>query len=290
MPDNFTKAAMFTARHMCIACGSRVSRSVSSGLFGEEPLRSFIENDPWGENPMPSLEGERWDLRECEDCGQRQHRFILSPAWNEVRFSKWMSEDAIRQFEAEHGGNQDATRDVQHVLRLKDLGVKCVLDFGCGFGEFLEMCRLFGLEAVGVDRSNARRSGAGVQVYAELSEAPGTFDAITMFEVLEHLDDPLEMLKALRCRLRRGGIMIVEVPDTSGVNGITDRESYCKIHPLDHINAFTPKSLVRIMRRAGFRPIHKGPAFVTTSLNRVSKDIAKARLKQGTTQRYFRAS
>ena len=82
--------------------------------------------------------------------------------------------------------------------------------------------------------------------------------------------------------------MIVEVPDTSGVTGITNRNDYYKIHPLDHINAFTPASLVKIMRNAGFEPIRKDPVFATTSLIRVVKDLAKAALKQNTTQRYFR--
>lgn len=281
---------MFATRSACISCGSDQSTTVSSGRFGDEPLRGFIDSDPWGENPLPLLENERWALHECTSCGQRQHRFILSPEWNAIRFSRWMSEDAIRQFEADHGGgNHDATRDVQHVLRLKDLGVNRVLDFGCGFGQFLEMCRLFGLDAHGVDRSNARRSGAGVQIHAELDEVPGTFDAITMFEVLEHLDDPLSMLKTLRTRLKPRGVMIVEVPDASGVNSITNRESYYRIHPLDHINAFTPESLVRIMAKAGFAPIEKEPAFVTTSLKRVARDVAKAKLRQRSTQRYFRA-
>ena len=109
-----------------------------------------------------------------------------------------------------------------------------------------------------------------------------------MFEVLEHLDDPLAVLTALKARLNPGGVMIVEVPDTSGVSSIHDEHSYRVIHPLDHINAFTPASLVGIMRRAGFGPIAKQSAFVTTSLKRVGKDIAKAALKQRTTQRYFR--
>jgi SAM-dependent methyltransferase len=200
-----------------------------------------------------------------------------------------MSEAAIHEFEATRGGegNQAATH-VQHVLRLKDLGARRILDFGCGFGQFLEVCRLFGLEAAGVDRSSARRSGAAVPIYPTLDEVPGTFDAITMFEVLEHLDDPLSTLETLRARLNPSGHLIVEVPDTSGVSSIVDRESYYKIHPLDHINAFTPNSLEQIMAKAGFSPIRKEAAFVTTSPTRVLKELAKGRLRQVTTQRYFR--
>jgi SAM-dependent methyltransferase len=285
--DQNQPSTVFSSRDSCIACGSSDISEVSGGGFNEDPVRSFIDSDPWGENPLPILANHRWSFVECADCRQRFHRLILSPQWNEVRFSEWMSEQAIHQFAAEHGDNNDPVRDVQHALRLKRRGVRRVLDFGCGFGEFLEMCRLFGFEAHGVDRSSARRSGAGVEIHSDLDKVPGSFDAITMFEVLEHLDDPLAALKSLRSRLNQGGLMIVEVPDTSGVNGIRSRDEYYKIHPLDHINAFTPASLVNMMERAGFRPLQKEAAFVTTSLERVAKDIAKARLKQDSTQRYF---
>lgn len=287
MPDTAATIAMFTDRHRCIACGSRVLREVAGGSFGDEPLRSFIEADPWGENPMPVLADKKWSFVECCDCRQRFHRRILSPEWNEVRFSRWMSAEAIRAFEADH--TRDSARDVQHVLRLKARGVKRILDFGCGFGQFLEMCRLFGLDAHGVDRSHARRSGAGTEVHVELADAPGAFDAISMFEVLEHLDDPMAAVLALKRRLNPGGLMIVEVPDTTGVSGIRDLGSYRRIHPLDHINAFTPASLVAFMARARFRPVAKRPTFVTTSLKRVAKDIAKVALKRQTTQLYFAA-
>ena len=282
---------MFVSREQCLSCGSSNLKEIAGGRFGDEPLRSFIDGDPWGENPLPLLENERWSFVECTACALRFHRRILAPEWNEVRFSKWMSEDAIRQFEASYGAAPNAAgQHVQHALRLKSLGVERVLDFGCGFGQFLEMCHLFGLDAVGVDRSNARRSGATFAIYAELEEAPGTFDAISMFEVLEHLDDPLTILGSLKKRLRPNGLLIVEVPDTSGVDAIDSRNSYYKIHPLDHINAFTPDSLVKILAKAGFSPVRKGPAFVTTSLERVVKDLAKSALKQKSTQRYFRAT
>ncbi|HEV2593856.1 MAG TPA: class I SAM-dependent methyltransferase [Sphingomicrobium sp.] len=280
---------VFVSRVSCLSCMSNDLTEVTGGSFNDEPLRSFIDADPWGENPLPVLAQHRWSLVECSACSMRFHRNILSPHWNEVRFSKWMSEDAIRQFEATHGtGESPAPAHAQHVLRLRQLGVSRLLDFGCGFGHFIEMCQLFGLDAVGVDRSDARRSGANIAVFPELDQVPGTFDAITMFEVLEHLDDPLGTLRALRKRLNSGGIMIVEVPDASGVHAINDRQSYYTIHPLEHINAFTPDSLVKMMARVGFQPIFKAPAFVTTSFRRLLKDVGKAALKQRTTQRYFR--
>jgi SAM-dependent methyltransferase len=281
--------SIFVSRDRCIACGSDKLVEVTGGCFGEEPLRSFIANDPWGENPIAILERERWSLVHC-DCGQTFHRFILSAEWNAIRFSKWMSAEAIHEFEANHGAGSHASAHVQHVLRLQKLGVRRLLDFGCGFGAFIEICGLFGLDAQGVDRSSARQSGASVRVHPELDDVSGTFDAITMFEVLEHLDDPLGMLEALKKRLKPGGFMVIEVPDTTGVTAIRSREDYYRVHPLDHINAFTPQSLAAMMARAGFQPLIRIPAFVTTSLKRVAKDILKEHLKPPSTQRYFQLS
>lgn len=278
-------------RDNCISCNSGRLAELSGGHFRDEPLHSFILNDPGGAAPMAYLSDERWSFVQCADCRLKFHRRILSPETNEIRFADWMDEESIREFERLHGTNSDhAPASVQHILRLQQLGVKRLLDFGCGFGAFIEMCSRFGLDAVGVDRSNARRGGAGVQIYAELDEVEGKFDAITMFEVLEHLDDPMGVLKALRARLNPGGMLVVEVPDTSGVTAISSRSEYYKVHPLDHINAFTPETLVAFVETAGFKRIRKGPAFVTTSPIRLAKDVAKAALRQRGTQRYFRLS
>jgi hypothetical protein len=139
----------FITRERCIACGSPDLAQLSSGCFGDEPLRSFIGADPNAGDPLAVLEKERWDFRQCRECRQKQHYFIPSPYLDRLCFSEWQNQDTIRAFEAEHGMKNPAAEHVQHVLRLQRLGVKRVLDFGCGFAKFLEMCLLFNLDAVG---------------------------------------------------------------------------------------------------------------------------------------------
>ena len=102
------------------------------------------------------------------------------------------------------------------------------------------------------------------------------FHAITLFEVLEHLDEPATILKQLAERLMSGGILILETPDCKGVTGIKTRKDYELINPLDHINAFTHETLISIAERQGFRHIKKrGPAHVTAERIRVLKGEAK---------------
>lgn len=300
--------AEFVDRTFCIACGSARLDELATGRFGDEPLRSFIDNDPWGVSPLPYIEDERWVFVRCADCQQMFHKRILSQSWNAVRLSEWMSEAAIRRFST-HSDTPalrfaNATRHVQHVLRIASLTRQlraeqavCILDFGCGFGDFLAVCTRFGFVCCGVDPSPARREGSLVPVVPRLEDveqcvsAATGFHAATIFEVLEHLEAPLATLRSLHRLLVPNGLLVLETPDCSNVVSLRNEGDYRKIHPLDHINAFTPETLCQIAVRAGFRPIATPIAHVTVDRTRVIKGEVRrlvGALLPRRTQRYFR--
>jgi 2-polyprenyl-3-methyl-5-hydroxy-6-metoxy-1,4-benzoquinol methylase len=299
--------AGFVDRSACLGCGGADLITVASGRYDEGPLAEFIAADPWGEDPAPHLRGQSWRLVRCEPCGLSFHRYVLDPAWNERRFSRWMSGSAIAEFEARLGSGIQAERAAhftEHALRIcsasggaardPSLPAVRVLDYGCGNGEFLAICGAFGLDPVGVDRSAARREHAsGLPVYADLASARahGPFDVITLFEVLEHLDDPRALLLELRAELANNALLVVETPDCTGVDGIHTRLDYLKIHPLDHINAFEPASLRKLVESTGFVAEPRPFALATSDLRVVARRLAKSILRRGTqatTQMYFR--
>ncbi len=297
--------AEFIERNHCIACNSAHLSEISHGRFTDYPLAGFIEADPWGENPMQYLQEAEWSLVKCSDCQQVFHRRILNDWWNERRFTNWMSRDAINEFEDRRGGNTfsvkfDRARSyISHIIRIEKLtrgirgdGSIRLLDFGCGFGEFLSICARFGFEAVGVDRATPRIEGAAVRIYRSLDELDGheRFHAITLFEVLEHLDEPGPILESLSERLVPGGLLILETPDCKGIVDIKTHRDYDKIHPLEHINAFDHDTLKSIAERHGFRNIKRVPVQVTADQFHVLKSEVKYILGRDgiSTQLYFR--
>lgn len=293
------KLAEFTNRDVCINCGSRDLRPIAEGLFDQAPLHDYLAKDPWGESPIPYLQGLRWTYVGCNGCQQAFHARVLTPEWNDINFSRWMSAEAIAEFERVHGGRarlfDRAVHYTKHVMQLAELvdaRPLRVLDFGCGNGEFLAICHQFGFESVGVDRSTARRDKAGVDVLASIDELGArTFHAITLFEVLEHLDNPSGILEELRGHLEPGGILILETPDCTGVTGIWSVHDYECIHPLQHINGFTPATLRSIAERLGFESIAKPQSFATASAIKAAKTHLKRILRpilRPTTQQYFR--
>lgn len=300
-----TESALFVERSACISCGANSLVELSNGRFDEGAVQRFIAEDPWGEHPAPFLRGKRWSYVACQDCGLTFHRHILSPEWNERRFSRWMSQEAIESFEKpfKTPANEflKAARYTAHVLQIEKLtrGIRGkaaprVLDFGCGYGGFLSMCGMYGFDAYGVDRSSAKRENSSfAKVFAEISEVTSMapFHALTLFEVLEHLDDPHGLLRQLSEMLADGGILVLETPNCEGVRNIETRDDYNRIHPLEHINGFTPKTLKRFAERLGFAPITKPLACVTSDARKIARNVAKrlcAPALQATTQLYFR--
>ncbi|MFM7427009.1 MAG: class I SAM-dependent methyltransferase [Elainella sp.] len=302
---NSVETASFLERTACPGCSSNRLQKVATGRFDEGAVKRFIDTDPWGEHPAPFLRGKPWSFVSCQNCGFAFHQYILSPDWNERRFSKWMSQEAIEAFEQRiktpTSDFDRAARHTAHVLQIEALtrplrgsAPTRLLDFGCGHGDFLSACAAYGFEACGVDRSAARRENNRYKkVFAEIEDVAdmAPFHALTLFEVLEHLDEPYSLMLQLRDLLVQGGVLVLETPDCSGVRDIQTRQDYDKIHPLDHINAFTPQTMKRFAARLGFAPIARPLACVTCGYTKTAKTVVKQLLTpllKPTTRMYFR--
>ncbi|MDH4188037.1 MAG: hypothetical protein OEV08_13680, partial [Nitrospira sp.] len=114
--------ARFVERSNCISCNSANLIQMANGQFKEDPLRSLIENDPWGESPLPYIADEQWIFVRCGDCLTKFHKRILSPEWIEICYSEWVTQEAMEKFLAAQNTPQQrfnkARQHVSHVLRL----------------------------------------------------------------------------------------------------------------------------------------------------------------------------
>jgi SAM-dependent methyltransferase len=92
-----------------------------------------------------------------------------------------------------------------------------LLDVGCSYGAFLELARERGWEVTGVDLSAKAAAYAtaqrGLPVFTGTLEAAAyparTFSAVTMWDVIEHLDDPRGLLREVHRVLAPGGVLVV---------------------------------------------------------------------------------
>jgi SAM-dependent methyltransferase len=284
-----------------------VLETLSSGRFSEDPLHGILKSQAWGESPLPFIEHESWCYVRCCDCGQTFHRRILAPAWMERLYARWESQAAMESFLAANETAQERAQQgaayVAHALQLQRMAgdesstrALRLLDFGCGHGQFVTVCRALGFDAVGVDFAPDRRRHGMVAVYASLDELQcarahePAFDAVTLLEVLEHQADPRGVLQQLSRLMRPGALLLLTTPDTSGVTGLQSFDDYLAIGPLGHINGFTPGSLRAMAERAGFVAARPPAVWVAASWQQAVKTTARsllARWRRRTTSQYF---
>lgn len=306
--ENFSeKSVSFRERDNCISCGSLNLSPQWISKFNNEPTRSFIEKCHYSEDVIKLLGEETFSLVRCEDCGMTFHRRILTPQWLNLLYSQWINNAQIEHMEAEYYTSKQEVlfshgrQGTKHLLRLQKLlkvnATKnlSILDYGCGDGYFLNLAKLFGFDTYGIDFStvrNERAASRGMTIFNNLealkSDGIGKMNAVTLFQVLEHLEDPLNTLKNIANVMLDGGILIVEVPDYRGVSQPKNFRDFHNVHPLEHINAFTPISLKRMCEQAGFVAIKRTPTHVTTSVVDLLRTEISRFIQPNTTSQYFR--
>jgi SAM-dependent methyltransferase len=132
-----------------------------------------------------------------------------------------------------------------------------LLDLGAGRGRFVASARAAGWSAEGVEPS-ARGVAAARAVYgveltrAPLAEASGTYDAVSLWHVLEHLDDPDAAIRHIGRLLGSGGLLLVGVPNLASVQARIGRERWFHLDLPRHRTHFTPAGLRALLQRHGF--------------------------------------
>lgn len=133
-----------------------------------------------------------------------------------------------------------------------------VLEIGCGLGHFLAMCRDAGAHVQGVELDGLYADYAErvqrlpiVRNYVEQVEFQQLFDVIALFHVVEHLEDPVQLLESLHRLLAPNGRLLIEVPNLAGPWRIPPAEFF----RVEHLFNFTFETLSQLLRRAGFEVV-----------------------------------
>jgi SAM-dependent methyltransferase len=179
-----------------------------------------------------------------------------------------------------------------------------VLDAGAGGGEVVYVLRRLGVDASGLepDERYARhaREVLGVPVstgFIQDVEFPAaSFDVVTMYHALEHVEDPLAILSRLRSWMTEGGVLLIEVPHVEAAC-ISPSNRFHVAH-LYHFNAQT---LNGVAAAAGFDSVDtalssdggnvigvfRAASGPTREMDRTNYERVVRRVKGHTTARYY---
>ena len=208
-----------------------------------------------------------YDLVRCSGCGLA---YIANPPTMDelkVLYSAGASyHAALCDPSSETFATQDriAVRHLAETLRGAKRGR--LLDVGCSIGQFAARARDAGFAATGLEMNAASAAFARDHYGLEVAEgtihdapqAPGSLDVLTMFDVIEHVPDPLGDLRKAWDLLAPGGTIVLSTPN---IDGLFPRASLPLAKKLDywphpeppyHLYQFSAKTLGAMLEKAGF--------------------------------------
>lgn len=235
----------------CPLCGGT---EVAIAVDGPSP---DLAAEVFGSSRRSARHGQ---ILRCARCDFHFSR--LRPS--EDQLAEWYGAMDTTSYEAEHLGR---AKSAQRLMRFVDRVTSRpgrVLDIGCASGAFLKLALQAGWQAAGVEPSSvlaeaATRTTEGradIQccTFRDARFAPGSFDAITLWDVLEHVPDPLAFARACRDLLKLDGVLFVNVPAIDSRVARLLGKRWPLLLP-EHLNYFTRRSLERCARAGGFQTL-----------------------------------
>lgn len=137
-----------------------------------------------------------------------------------------------------------------------------VLDIGASNGVMLDIFKEHGWDTYGVEPSG--NSKIAIQKGHKISKTffektkfkKQYFDAIVLNHTLEHLEKPEIVLKNAYTLLKKGGYILVDVPNAGGIASFLMGQYWPYRLPNEHLSQFTKKSLIKIFTNSGFKIVH----------------------------------
>jgi|LQYC01.1.fsa_nt_gi 2-polyprenyl-3-methyl-5-hydroxy-6-metoxy-1,4-benzoquinol methylase len=226
----FTKPTLLTMKESCIICGKRKVVPI------------------W-------REGDKQIVR-CLTCGFYLH-------YPKVQLPEYEIDYHQGRLKTNHDRNLYIERTNQ-ILKFQKEGD--LLDVGCGFGEFIKFSQSVGYTVTGLEISKfaadiARKSTSSPIVTSPIARTnfqPNSFDVITMWHVLEHIDDPIDTLNIIKTWLKPSGLLVLELPNE--FNSLVGRLSAIRrgypvpyTHPPVHLWFFNPSTITSLILQSGFQ-------------------------------------
>lgn len=150
----------------------------------------------------------------------------------------------------------------KYQLASKGLNVGTLLDIGCGVGDFLHTAETHGWDCLGVEPSEdakaiAQKRMKGKIISSEELEtlSDGSFDLITMWHVLEHVDDLKWQIAQLQRLVKSSGRVVIALPNYKSYDGQYYKELWAAYDVPRHLNHFNRNTLTRMFKTSGLELI-----------------------------------
>jgi len=223
---------------------------------------------------------QKSDILECTSCG---HLFI-----HPVPLLSLDSRNMDTLPDAEFFGNPVLkllheklviNKEIRYVKKVITSPRPSLLDIGCGTGWTTSIWQKNGFSVTGLEPSETRsRFGQEkyginiVQGHIEDYQPKEEFDVIVLRHILEHISNPLTVLRRIKPFLKKEGVLLIVIPNINSIGRYLFRENWEWVLPW-HLHFYSPKTLSKLVQKAGYRKLRlyqmPSPLWYPASLSRV---------------------
>ncbi|MGN6602075.1 MAG: class I SAM-dependent methyltransferase [Ginsengibacter sp.] len=213
-----------------------------------------------------TVSGEVFEIWECGDCSLRFTQNI--PGAGDIG-KYYQSEDYISHSDTKKG----FTNSLYHSVRKRTLQQKrklvesythksagSILDIGAGTGAFLNAMKIAGWNCTGIEPEESARNKAKELYELDLKNAEAlftlssqSFNAITMWHVLEHVHQLQEYIKQLKHLLKEDGKLFIAVPNYTSEDAKIYGQYWAAYDVPRHLYHFSPKAMEKLLSEHGLQ-------------------------------------
>lgn len=190
-------------------------------------------------------------LDRCGSCGFVQVRD--RPSQHELRALYGDGYFKRGKYDEEFAQRKEGERRLGLLARARVPTGGRVLDAGCATGDFIALgssrYEMWGLDVstYATELAVQKNPSCAARIFTGFIEEqrfePDFFDAIVMWDVIEHIWDPRSVLRRLVSHLRPGGSLILSTPDVGALTARLMRSRWAFMTPPEHLGFFSPPSL-----------------------------------------------
>jgi SAM-dependent methyltransferase len=204
-----------------------------------------------------------WDVVKCDNCGLIFACFLPTPVQLEDFYNKHKQPTKERIETYLRGRTSRERRNRRKLSYLEKIqGHKGrLLDIGCGLGLLVKDASERGWQAQGIDLDKdlieyGTKTFHVDLIHTRLEEAnfpDGYFDVITMFNLLDHIGEPLTFLKEVERVLRPGGVIYLNLHDAGGWKAKKFKENWSAYCPPGHLYYYNLGTLEAMLHKTGLK-------------------------------------
>jgi spore maturation protein CgeB len=215
-----------------------------------------------------------YQLAHCGDCG---HLFVVDPIPEDVlekaydagyyrttdKIAEGIEATGYSDYLANAETRQQLFRERFSTVSRFTAGPGKLLDYGCAIGLFVKVAAEAGWNARGYERSSWAADYGRSQFGLDITVADGrldpfganSFNVVTLWDVLEHLQHPRRVLDLLSKWLIPGGLLALNTVNRSSLGARMAGPKWRHLAPPHHLQFYSRRSLARLLAEFGFRTL-----------------------------------